>query len=489
MGLPSQDRQVQRIERKSFQLQKCAVIQARERRIRNFVGKSVRTGAVSLAELEKVISQKEGIGVKLSYGRQEQHCYFSFKRRVWDSEHNSFRSRYKACRIGISGQVLEEQISFYNQLSRGVDPNEIISNHPYKSRLKAEMNYEETIQRYPEHKRELLALRQMSLYEFEDARNEKLFARKLCLFTIARFFKAFNRYGLKPLKQVYLCRTDKWDDAYIRSWMVFLVQRFKEPASKDLFCKIKDLVDFIKNGWMYRTEEFLKERQRVMKIAASAFGQICQTFERVHARGDATCHEKNKFLSLALEIISMMAKFGYDLTDFRHRQQIEIDIPRFIEVVKLLNYALFHLPQFIDKFDLIPIFVRAGANINAKNENGLTALEHTFFQNFGKPFIPKTSQDGRRLPRKVWPAVRAFLENGARLFVSQNDVPLLKRLRWKEKHLRVDPIPFNSFITLKDMAARAVEKHFSQEFINEILPADLLFYLDISLPVCITLTD
>ncbi|CAD6189466.1 unnamed protein product [Caenorhabditis auriculariae] len=237
-----------------------------------------------------------------------------------------------------------------------------------------------------------------------------------------------------------------------RGHLLELSASFTEPLSKVLAMDFEDQFNWLSDLKARDEGSYMVQRSSLTVLLTHGLQNICVAMERAQKEGvkDYTYEEKcDKFFDYGLLILSKICEFGYYRLDIFFRGNLETEVRRFVRILKLVKILPFHSSRFMNSPTMIRIFSRAGANINAKNSIGQTALEVHHFNYF----VVKRKQ----YHKASWLALHEFVRNGARVFVSQNDEPLLVGLNKVERMCKdKNVIAFNSFITLKDMAARAM---------------------------------
>ncbi|CAD6189475.1 unnamed protein product [Caenorhabditis auriculariae] len=285
-----------------------------------------------------------------------------------------------------------------------------------------------------------------SLKDFETAKNLKRFATMQCFIVLERILNERSP-GLRNtlLRYVELSNITVFSGyaALIRH-TISLYQRYGDPLSDSLFAMIEKVYQWV-TGWEFHCPAVDEKDPppQVVEMAEYLFDQICCALEEAQKEGFTSCSRNSeciRFVLLAVNLFLKVDHFGIKITDNDGLKRLGFDETRFAKVVTLLHVPLFHLNPIFDYPYLIPFFVRAGANINEKEENGNTALSEHFFK----------SQNRRQFHRD-----------------------LQRELKIKQLDI------FGKLVRLKDICAGVVEKNYSPEYLAEVLTQNLQEYLSI----------
>ncbi|CAD6189468.1 unnamed protein product [Caenorhabditis auriculariae] len=315
------------------------------------------------------------------------------------------------------------------------------------------------------------SLREARSYrEFQAAEDKKRFTILQCFIIRERILGQNHPHVRHELfeyiqNESYETALDIQDNP-IRCYMLSLYKRYERPSSGVYAQQVGYLIALLRERILFLDGE----RRAAANLVFFVFDQICQMLiesERPFKEVYPAKWSMN-LCEAAARLISMVRNFGYsDDTELIIR--FSVVIRRFAKIVTLRRVPLFHFEVFYMKPRLISVFVDAGANINELDAEGSTALAKYLDEKDKKTLLRNASD--KHFNR----VVKAYLRDGARMFVcTKNNGNIFGDLQCVSN---LSKLHLGKFITLKDMAAAAVEANFSGNYLKKVLPQSLCEYI------------
>ncbi|CAD6189478.1 unnamed protein product [Caenorhabditis auriculariae] len=278
-----------------------------------------------------------------------------------------------------------------------------------------------------------------SYREFEQAENIQWFTKIQCFMIIERVLGPAHPRVRTTLYR-YIC----------------------QPALKSS-ANMRDNAIFLYTVSLY--QRFLRDNRtrHVFLFSLRLFEEICYALERGYrekAKGGNVPFYYERISGFGMGLYKKMERSLIRSTD--PAKPLGIDVNRFASIVILLKLPLFSMRTMIKSPQLLPVFVRAGANINAKMRSGETAMA------------------------TVNSLALSFSNTSTRWHTSAENVEQVKQVYVHDKKNRnafetlqrntpfAKPFVLGNFITLKDMCAGVVEKNYKAAFLRKRLPPQLL---------------
>ncbi|CAD6195658.1 unnamed protein product [Caenorhabditis auriculariae] len=316
-----------------------------------------------------------------------------------------------------------------------------------------------------------------SFSEFEAAGNLWRFTIMQCFIIRERILgeshpevrDALFRYA----RDFFLCNTKPSKNYDIVVYTVSLFHRYEWMSERSI-----NAVAIICNGilmasMLWRLQKDETRYHDCFEVATVLLEEIYM-YLNITRRKRFTSESYQAVGETALSLICVIGRLGAE--DNEKQELLEVDLGPLVRMSRFYNISLFHSTTCLFVSSWVPTFVRAGANINAKDANGRTALQG-IIQDFLRILRKKDGPVGYN----KFPVVLDLVNHGSRLFLRDEEECLIFDSLQEAQRIPnfEDPIVLGKYITLKDICAEVVEEEYPVHFLREVLPLELLEYLSV----------